>query len=301
MHKKIFAIFLAVLTVFISLSTSIYAQPSYTANLSISYKDHNKFLSPGIIYVYPGEIVELYLNLKTSDNFFAGPFASQVFYSAKSFDNIDITLNTSGKFYSCCKTYTNLTLFNDLSDSAKNRLYPTNWGSDTRRNYEFFNLNMIPTAADCTVTPSGLDEDLLKVTVSVGKNLSAGTDCEIFIAQQNVRSAQNITGSTYLSCYKDKGSLSGERYDYGDDISFDTSLARLTFKITNVGDVNADGKISSLDALMALQAACGIVILDKSQSTRADTNCDGKVNASDALSILQISTGLAKINNFLNK
>ena len=127
MLKKIFAVFLTILTVFISVSSVGFAQAEYAADISFSLKENGGGEVPEIIYVYPGESVTAFLNLKTSDGFFAGPFASQIFYSANGFEKADITLNTSGRFYSCCKTYTNLSPFNNISQSAKDRLYPAEW------------------------------------------------------------------------------------------------------------------------------------------------------------------------------
>lgn len=55
-------------------------------------------------------------------------------------------------------------------------------------------------------------------------------------------------------------------------------------------DINADGKINSIDALLLLQANVEKITLDESQKAAADVNADGKVNSIDALIILQIST-----------
>ncbi len=58
------------------------------------------------------------------------------------------------------------------------------------------------------------------------------------------------------------------------------------------GDVNADGKVTSLDALLALSCSTGMSKLDSDAELRADVNGDGKVTSSDALVILNISTGI---------
>lgn len=301
MLKKIFAVFLTILTVFIYVSSAGYAQAKYTADISLSLKENGVAQASDVIYVYPGENVTVFLNLKTSDNFFAGPFASQIFYSVSAFDKIDITLNTSGRFYACCKTYTNISSFNDISQLAKDRLYPTDWSAEKKQQYEFLNLNMIPTAADCTSAPGGLNEDLLTLGLKLGKNLAVGSRYDVFIAEDNLRTANNPVGGTYLSCYKNSGSLSGERYDYGEDISININKAKLTFEITDIGDVNSDGRITSVDALTVLQASAGLVSLNEDIKEKADVNRDGKINAADALSILQISSGLIKINDLINR
>ena len=54
------------------------------------------------------------------------------------------------------------------------------------------------------------------------------------------------------------------------------------------GDLNGDGKVSSLDALMALQMSVGLIQVDQC----ADVNGNGKVTSLDALMILQKAVGL---------
>lgn len=55
-------------------------------------------------------------------------------------------------------------------------------------------------------------------------------------------------------------------------------------------DINGDGKINSLDALIVLQTSVGELLLNEAQTNAADINGDGKINSLDALIILQIST-----------
>lgn len=59
----------------------------------------------------------------------------------------------------------------------------------------------------------------------------------------------------------------------------------------SVGDINADTKISSADALMAIESSVGARKLDSAQTKRADLNKDGKITSADALIVLKISTG----------
>ncbi|MBN2534383.1 MAG: glycoside hydrolase family 9 protein [Spirochaetales bacterium] len=58
---------------------------------------------------------------------------------------------------------------------------------------------------------------------------------------------------------------------------------------TNLGDVNDDGSIDIVDALLVAQYYVGLVSIDIS---RADTNCDGTVDIIDALLIAQYYVGL---------
>ncbi len=57
-----------------------------------------------------------------------------------------------------------------------------------------------------------------------------------------------------------------------------------------LADINADGKINSLDALSVLQHSVEKITLKGDAFAAADVNGDGKVNSVDALTILQIST-----------
>ena len=57
-----------------------------------------------------------------------------------------------------------------------------------------------------------------------------------------------------------------------------------------LGDVNGDGKITAMDALMALQAATGKIDLTDEQKVAANVNGDEEVTAEDALVLLQYAT-----------
>ena len=57
------------------------------------------------------------------------------------------------------------------------------------------------------------------------------------------------------------------------------------------GDVNGDGKVDIVGALMALQASAEKIELTEEQTTLADIDADGTVSAADALMILKVATG----------
>ena len=63
-----------------------------------------------------------------------------------------------------------------------------------------------------------------------------------------------------------------------------------------LGDVNDDGSINSVDALLTLQASVGKLNLSASAQMAADVNADSTINSVDALRILQYSVG--KITSF---
>lgn len=58
-----------------------------------------------------------------------------------------------------------------------------------------------------------------------------------------------------------------------------------------MGDINGDGKISNLDALMLLKATNDQLNLTAEQFARADLNADGSLSAMEALRILQYVSG----------
>ena len=60
---------------------------------------------------------------------------------------------------------------------------------------------------------------------------------------------------------------------------------------STLGDVNGDGKINALDALLILQARNDLINLTAEQFTRADLDGDGELSAKEALRILQYASG----------
>jgi hypothetical protein len=59
-----------------------------------------------------------------------------------------------------------------------------------------------------------------------------------------------------------------------------------TYNLLSLGDINADGKVNSLDALIALQITTGYISADELQFALADMNSDSKISSYDALLIL---------------
>ena len=62
--------------------------------------------------------------------------------------------------------------------------------------------------------------------------------------------------------------------------------------LTERGDVNGDGNIDSLDALIALRYSVGLEDLDEEHFLKVDVTKDGVVDSIDALDILRYSVGL---------
>ena len=61
--------------------------------------------------------------------------------------------------------------------------------------------------------------------------------------------------------------------------------------VSSLGDVDGNGTISALDALLLLQHINDLVNLTAPQFERADLNADGRLTASEALRILQYVSG----------
>lgn len=78
-------------------------------------------------------------------------------------------------------------------------------------------------------------------------------------------------------------------------IAFGCSLSAFAAE-GRYGDVNADGKVNSTDALNVLKHAVGSSYLEEDYIFWADVNADTKINSSDALEILQYAVG--KITRF---
>lgn len=64
-------------------------------------------------------------------------------------------------------------------------------------------------------------------------------------------------------------------------------------KSVRAGDVNFDGRVSAVDALLALQTAVGSRRLSIYQPDAADLDGDGEITANDAFSILLSTVGKA--------
>ena len=61
------------------------------------------------------------------------------------------------------------------------------------------------------------------------------------------------------------------------------------YTVCLIGDINADSKINSADALLILRHAVGLTTLSGNLLISADWNGDGKVNSSDALEVLKFA------------
>lgn len=78
-------------------------------------------------------------------------------------------------------------------------------------------------------------------------------------------------------------------YIVGEGKNFNATKADASFTYEagyTLGDVNNDGKINALDAILILRAAVDLTNLNDVQEKAADMNGDGRVNALDAIEVL---------------
>lgn len=293
MKKSKIIITISVFIVLFSLLLNVQALPLYSAVISLNpSKGTSK-----TIYVNVNESVSVSLNLKTSEGFFAGPFSAPVFYTDSVFKAESPTMNTSGKFYNCCKTYTNTALSDKIDPQIKKDLYPSSWNDKQISENNLIYTVMVPNAKDSLFTPDKLNEQIWTAVFKVKD--AVGSQGKIFIPKECIKSDDNLDGSLSLSCFTDGGDVSSAVYDYGKDISIDVSNAEIIYKVTDVADVDNDKHVTSADALFMLQISTGLKKPDAKTTVRADVDCDGKVTSSDALAALMISTNAKTINDYL--
>ena len=77
-------------------------------------------------------------------------------------------------------------------------------------------------------------------------------------------------------------------------------FSTVTSFATNEGDVNGDGKINAIDALMILSYCTDEISFTNKQKKSADINGDGDVNSIDALFILEVCVGSRIFENGIN-
>ena len=78
-------------------------------------------------------------------------------------------------------------------------------------------------------------------------------------------------------------------------VSAEETAAEEEATVFKYGDITADGKINSSDALAAIKHAVGITVLEGEALKAADVNGDSNINSTDALNILKYSVGSIKL------
>lgn len=282
--------------VFAEAKTSYNAAWSFKANVN-----GNTYSSANVISVNPGDKVKVTLHL--TNNYYTGTTCLQIFYTPSVFEKASSgVFNTSGKLYGVCGSKkTSFVDWESISPGNRKLGWP-NIAADKldsyKKTHQFLRVTMTPDVMQTSTAVGKLNEDLITITFDVSKTAKAGTEGEIALPIETMRCSDYKTGYFYSVIYKTSDML-GERLIYSDDQHFDCSKATLKFKVNSTskkGDVNKDGSINSLDALLVLQHSVGIITLDSEKQALADVNKDKNINSLDALKILQYSVGI--INKF---
>ena len=124
------------------------------------------------------------------------------------------------------------------------------------------------------------------VRIPVGENMNIDK-CKVYYNDNGNYVDMNAV-------YKE-GYMEFETTHFSQYIITDTPLE--TESDLTVGDVNNDGKVNVLDAVMVLRHDANIIKLDDSQLKAADVNNDGKVDVLDAVMILRYEAGIIKSFN----
>ncbi|MCI6075950.1 MAG: leucine-rich repeat protein [Catenibacterium mitsuokai] len=119
---------------------------------------------------------------------------------------------------------------------------------------------------------------IVKIPVKEGMD---GNKCKVYYNDDGQFTDMNAV-------YKD-GYMEFETTHFSEYVLVEGSLPTLT-----MGDVNGDGKVNVLDAVMVLRHDANIIKLNDSQLKAADVNEDGKVDVLDAVMILRYEAGIIK-------
>lgn len=120
-------------------------------------------------------------------------------------------------------------------------------------------------------------------TIVSVSNISAGSGTIVYLPI-NINGASSIGAMDILLIYNSTV-LNVTRVSSG-SLTSSSMVAYGGIPVDPSVDLNGDGNVSSIDALMALQMAIGNIPVDP----RADVNRDGKVTSIDALQILQMAS-----------
>jgi len=126
------------------------------------------------------------------------------------------------------------------------------------------------------------------VRIPVGENMNIDK-CKVYYNDNGNYVDMNAV-------YKE-GYMEFETTHFSQYIITDTPLE--TESDLTVGDVNNDGKVNVLDAVMVLRHDANIIKLDDSQLKAADVNDDGKADVLDAVMILRYEAGIIKSFNWV--
>lgn len=289
--------FVMVISVFmISVDAKATYKSVWTLNAQLGSSTYG---SSNTINVKPGDTVKVTVRL--ANNYYTGSTCFQLYYSSDIFEGAtDAQFNTNGKFYSVCgKSNSTFVDWNELHPEVQSTYWP-NFSAEKlksyKQNHHFLRVTMIPNPAKTTTTVKDFNEDIVTITFKVSSSAKNGTMGEITLPIESARSKSFANGFLFSTIFKTE-ELLGDYMIYSDDQVFDCSKATLKFKVStsssdsSLGDVDENGSINSVDALLVLQHSVGSKTLTAEQKKRADVTKDGNINSQDALKILQFSVG----------
>ena len=141
-------------------------------------------------------------------------------------------------------------------------------------------------AVKLKVTISGLEDEFQLILAQSEDGVPTQSNI-VYIDQET-----SANGKVEFTVYPKSLSSGSTYYVYLANASGRREL--LTFKYYQsymLGDVDENGKLSSNDALFALQAAAGKRTLSENARLAADADKNGKLSSNDALFILQAAAG----------
>lgn len=170
--------------------------------------------------------------------------------------------------------------------------YDDNTNGHFLRVYESYKL-VDPSAVGSlagTVNSFGSDTDTVTVQL-----FRSGSSAAAYITTATGNTApytlSGITPGTYIMKVSKRDHINAE-YELtieGESIQKDVTLR-------SIGDIDSSGSVTASDALAALQCTVRRLTLSGDDFTAADTNADGRISTVDALRILQYAVG--KIDGF---
>lgn len=100
-----------------------------------------------------------------------------------------------------------------------------------------------------------------------------------------------ITPGTYIMKVSKKDHINAEH-----ELTIESGLIQKDVTLRSIGDIDSSGSVTASDALAALQCTVRKLTLSGDDFTAADANADGRISTVDALRILQYAVG--KIDGF---
>ena len=170
--------------------------------------------------------------------------------------------------------------------------YDDNTNGHFLRVYESYKLVDPSTVGSLAGTVNSFGSDTDTVTVQLFRS---GSSAAAYITTATGNTApytlSGITPGTYIMKVSKRDHINAE-YELtieGESIQKDVTLR-------SIGDIDSSGSVTASDALAALQCTVRRLTLSGDDFTAADTNADGRISTVDALRILQYAVG--KIDGF---